>query len=155
MFEMQVYEYKKNQEVRTIILPNDQILVSARDVWTSINFSCGTIDIDDGVDIFKMINYFRAIEKIGDKEKHLYNFYTNEDKCEYSLTTNDDILKVVFVNEHGLSQLISMASKPKDKKFREWIYEVIAQIKKKGCYYIQGSVIPAFVEKCIYWPSRD
>jgi len=120
MFDLQVFDYEHNQEVRTIFA-NGEIWFVAKDV-------CGILEITD---------HLQAVEKLDDEERG-----------GYKIPTPYGLQEMGCINEPGLYRLIFRSNKPEAKKFQKWIYkEVIPQIRKTGFYSLRGSMIPAFIRR--------
>lgn len=120
MFQLEIFEYEKAQEVRTVDIDGN--------IWFVTKDVC---------DVLGISNYRNTLTKLDDDEKGVQTMDTLGGKQQLSV-----------VNESGLYAIIIRSNKPTARKFRKWITsEVLPQIRKTGAYSIPGRTIPVFVKR--------
>lgn len=129
MFQLEIFEYEKAQEVRTVDIDGN--------IWFVTKDVCGVLGIS---------NYRNTLAKLDDDEKGVQTMDTLGGKQQFSI-----------VNESGLYAIIIRSNKPTARKFRKWVTsEVLPQIRKTGAYAIPGRAIPVFVKRFNdNWDSVD
>lgn len=105
----QVFNYQNDQQVRTVIIDNNQPWFVAKDV-------CEALEIKD---------VRRAVERLDDDERSLTPLVDSIGKKQ----------EMYVVNEPGLYSLILGSRKQEAKNFKRWItHEVIPSIRQNGIY---------------------
>lgn len=112
--ELQTFNFKKNEEVRTVINNSEPWFV--------------------GKDVADILGYSRSDNAI---RRHV----DDEDKLTHRISASGQSRNMTVVNESGLYALIFGSKLEKAKEFKRWVTsEVLPSIRKHGMYATENTI---------------